>query len=254
MKIISWNVNSIKIRLPRFLALLERHDPDVVCLQELKVVDDKFPHEEIEAAGYHAATFGQKTYNGVAIVSKTPAENVRRGLGAEHDDDAARAIFGEIDGVTVGSLYVPNGQSVGSDKYAYKLDWYVHLLRMLETSFSPDRPLVLAGDYNVARDDLDVNNVDKWAPSVLCAPAVRDAMDTLLAWGLVDVFREQHPEGGIYSWWDYRMLGFPKNDGLRIDYLLATAPMAARVTDAFVDRDERKGKQPSDHAPVVGVF
>ncbi len=254
MRIVTWNVNSVKVRLERLLAFLDRHAPDVVCLQELKTTDDAFPREPIEAAGYHAVTHGQKTYNGVAILSRSEPTAVTRDLDDDPADDAARAIFADVDGVTVGSLYVPNGQTVGSDAYDYKLAWYARLLERLRTHHDPARPLVLGADYNCARDDLDVNNPERWAPSVLCDPAVRAAFASLLDWGLVDVFREHHPDGKVYSWWDYRRLGFPKNDGLRIDALLATAPLAARCTGAFVDRDERKGKQPSDHAPVVADF
>lgn len=252
VKVVSWNLNSINTRLERLLALLERHQPDVVCLQETKVVDEKFPTDALRDAGYHAVVHGQRTYNGVAILSRTVPTDVRRAL--TDDDEQARLISAVVDGVRVVSAYVPNGSTVGSSKFAYKLRWMAGFLDLLGRSFSPDDPLLVCGDFNVTRDDADVARPEEWASSVLCAPEVRAAMEEILGWGLVDVFREKHPEGGIYSWWDYRMLGFPKGNGLRIDYVLASPPMAARCEGAAIDRDERKGQKPSDHAPVVAVF
>lgn len=253
MKIDTWNVNSIRARQGRLLAWLQRHQPDVLCLQELKVSNEAFPFQVLQDAGYHAVVHGQKTYNGVAILSRVDPRNVQRGLpGVE--DQQARLILAEVHGVTVGSVYLPNGQSVGSDKYRYKLQWFQHLQRFLETRFQPTEPLVLGGDFNVARDDRDVARPALWAGTVLYHPEVRATMERLLSWGLVDVVRERHPEGGLYSWWDYRMRAFPKNDGLRIDYLLATEPVAKGCLTAEIDREERKGAKPSDHAPVVGLF
>jgi exodeoxyribonuclease-3 len=167
------------------------------------------------------------------------------------DDDQARLIGATVSGVRVLSAYVPNGGSVGSEKWEYKLAWLERLRSFLDERESKDRPLVLAGDFNVAPDDLDVKNPDRWRDTVLCHPDARRAFQRVVDWGLVDAFRHVHPEGGIYSWWDYRRLGFAKNDGLRIDGVLVTSRLAEHVEDAFVDRDERKGKQPSDHAPLV---
>ena len=258
MRIATWNVNSVRTRLERLIGVLERHQPDVLCLQELKVVDDDFPSLDVRQAGYHSAVFGQKTYNGVALLSRVEPRNVSRSLDDGEDDDQARVIAGDFDGgfdgVRVVSVYVPNGGSVGSEKWDYKLAWLERLARYLERDASPDQPLAICGDFNIAPDDADVKNPDKWRASVLCDPRVRDAYQGLLDWGLVDVFRQKHPDGGIYSWWDYRMLGFPKNDGLRIDGVLATRVLAERLEDAFVDREERKGKKPSDHAPVIVDF
>jgi len=254
MKIATWNVNSIRARHDRALAWLDKHRPDVRCLQELKVIDDVFPVEAMAEAGYHAAVHGQKTYNGVAILSRSEPADVQRGLDDDVDDPQARLIAAEIEGVHVLSAYVPNGQEVGSDKWAYKLAWFERLGAYLDRRFSPTDAVVLCGDLNVAPDDTDVANPEPWADSVLCHPDARDALERVRAWGLVDVFRKHHPAGGIYSWWDYRRLAFPKNDGLRIDHILATEPMAKRSTDAAVDRDERKGTKPSDHAPVIAEF
>ena len=253
MKIATWNVNSIRSRLDRLLAWLGNAQPDVVCLQELKVTDEAFPYEPIQQAGYHATVFGQKTYNGVAILSRREPANAQRGISG-FDDLEARFLAAEIDRTWIASVYVPNGQVVGSEKYAYKLRWMRRLREHLESRFQPLDRVVLCGDFNAARDELDVAYPAQWANSVLFHEAVRENLEHLLAWGLVDVFRKHHPEGGLYSWWDYRMLAFPKNDGLRLDYIFATEPVASRCTRAEIERDERKGEKPSDHAPVVATF
>lgn len=253
LKIATWNVNSIRARQDRLLAWLQKASPDVVCLQELKVTDQEFPYEAIRVAGYHAAVFGQKTYNGVAILSRSPVEDVRRGLPG-FEDPQARLISAQVAGLRVVCGYFPNGQEVGSEKWAYKLAWIDRLRAWLATEFRPTDPLVLCGDFNIARRETDVAQPEAWGGSVLFHPAARRALEELLAWGLVDVFGQQHPEGGLYSWWDYRMLAFPRNNGLRLDYVVATAPVAAACRGASIDRDERKGKQPSDHAPVIGAF
>jgi exodeoxyribonuclease-3 len=258
MKLATWNVNSIRSRLDRVLAWLNAHEPDVLCLQELKTTDEAFPFDPITAAGYHAAVYGQKTYNGVAILSRREPADVRRGFAdGQEEDPQARLISAEVDGVRVFSAYVPNGRSVGDEAYAYKLAWFARLTEHLAANFAADQPLVVAGDTNVAVDDRDVNRPDEWADSVLCHADAREALTNLMAWGLEDVFRARNPEGGVYTFWDYRNLGFPTNNGLRIDHVLATAPLAARCTEATVDRDQRKGtkdNKPSDHAPVIVVF
>ncbi len=254
MKIATWNVNSIRSRLERLLNWLKKMQPDVVCLQEIKVMDEAFPYEPLREAGYYAAVFGQKTYNGVAILARDEPTNVDHGLGDDVEDPQARLSAADVTGVRVISAYIPNGQAVGSDKYEYKLAWMGRLRRYLEDRHDPTEPLVLCGDFNVACDDLDVANPEKWAGSVLCHHTVRDAFEQVRQWGLTDVIRQQHPDGRMYSWWDYRMLAFPKNDGLRIDHILATEPLARCCTSAEIDRDERKGQKPSDHAPVIAAF
>jgi exodeoxyribonuclease III len=255
IKIIAWNVNSIRARRERLLALLERHAPDVLCLQELKLEEEKFPWEDVRAAGYHAVCVGQKTYNGVAILSREEPEDVRRGMGDAVDDPQARLISARVRGIRVFSAYFPNGSVPGSDKYAYKLAWMERLARKLREEHAPTEPLALCGDFNVAPTDLDVRNVEKWADTVLCTPEVRAALQRIRDFGLVDTLRRLRPdEGNLYSFWDYQMLGFPKNDGIRIDHIDVTAPLAARLLEASIDREERKGKQPSDHAPVIAVF
>ena len=255
MKLATWNVNSIRSRLERVVRWLERERPDALCLQELKCTEEQFPELEIRATGYRAAVYGQKTYNGVAILSKATPENVVRGFGDDdEEDDHARLVSAEIDGVRVISAYFPNGKRVGSKSWHYKLAWMRRLRRFLDRTATPAEPLVLAGDFNVAPDDRDVANPDKWRPSVLCHEEARAALAHVADWGLIDAFRSHHPDGGVYSWWDYRFPGFPKNDGLRIDHVFVSEALSGASTDAWVDRDERKGKKtdkPSDHAPVV---
>ena len=255
LRIATWNVNSVKARQARLLGWLRDHHPDVLCLQEIKTPDDAYPGDEVRREGYDSAVFGQKAYNGVALVSPHPILGVRKGMG--DDDPQARLIGGTVKGVAVYSAYFPNGRTVGSESYAYKLAWMGHLLEMLETYHDPCDPLVLAGDFNVAPDDRDAENPRRWAASVLCHADSRQALERIRAWGFVDVVRKHNPQGGLYSWWDYRRLAFPRNDGLRIDHVFATMPMAETSTAAWVDRDQRKGRKtdiPSDHAPVVVDF
>jgi exodeoxyribonuclease-3 len=254
MKIVTWNVNSVRARLVRLLAWLQKVQPDIVCLQELKAREDVFPFEAIREAGYHAAVYGQKTFNGVSILSRTEPQNIVRGMDDGVVDPQARFLAAQIGEIQVLSAYVPNGQVVGSEPYAYKLDWLRRLRSFLGRHFTHETPLVLCGDFNVARDERDVADPAAWAETVLYHPTSRAALEELLAWGLVDVHRQQHPEGNLFSWWDYQALAFPRNQGLRLDYIFATAPLALRCTSAEIDRQERKGQKPSDHAPVVAEF
>jgi len=254
MKLAAWNVNSIRARYERLRRWLEAQEPDVVCLQELKARDEDFPYAELRALGYHAAVFGQKTYNGVAILSRTEPRDVERGLGDDVDDPQARAISALIGGVRVLSVYVPNGGEMGSEKYAYKQEWLRRLRAMLDRRFDPAEPLALCGDFNVAPEPRDVHDPPAWEASVLFHPEARAALEHVRGFGLADTLRLHHEEGGLYSWWDYRMLAFPKNRGLRIDHIFASRPLATRCVSASIDRQERKGKQPSDHAPVIATF
>ena len=254
MKIATWNVNSVRARLERLLAWLQRVQPDILCLQELKTQDVAFPHDAIRQAGYLAAVFGQKTFNGVGILSRIEPRNAQQGMDDGAEDPQARFLTAQVGEIHVISGYIPNGQVVGSAHYACKLDWLRRLRAFLEKHFTPQTPLVVCGDFNVARDELDVADPAAWEESVLYHPTSRAALKELLSWGLVDVHRQHHPEGRLYSWWDYRMLAFPKNNGLRLDYVFATQSLAARCTSAEIDRQERKGAKPSDHAPVIAVF
>ncbi len=253
MKIATWNLNSIRARQERLQDWLKAHSPDVLLLQELKCEEDCFPLAELREAGYFAAVNGQKTYNGVAIVSREEPRDVLRGLDDGVEDPQARVIAATVNGVRVVSLYAPNGQAVGSPAYLYKLNWYERLRHYLDRRHRPDEPLVLGADWNVAPEPIDVYDPVAWEGQTLFTLPERDAVKTLCAFGLVDSFRQHHSEQK-FSWWDYRMLGFPKNRGLRIDYLLATRPMAERCEASEIDREARKGKQPSDHAPVWAEY
>lgn len=254
MRIYSWNVNSIRARIDRVLTWLDDRRPDVVCLQELKCTDDTFPAEALREVGYHSASHGQKTYNGVAILAREPLEDVTRGLQDGGDDGQSRVISATVRGVRVMSVYAPNGQSVDSPAYDFKLQWYERLRAVLDARHTPDLPLALCGDWNVAPTDLDVYDPAGWEGQTLCTDRERAALQRLMDFGLVDTYRRKYPETVQYSWWDYRMLAFPKNRGLRIDHVFATEPLATRLVDAGVDREARKGKQPSDHAPVWAEF
>jgi exodeoxyribonuclease-3 len=251
VKLATWNINSIRAREGRLLAWLEREQPDVLCLQETKVEDAGFPVEALRKAGYEVATFGQRSYNGVAIASKTPLGDVVRGLGDDVADDEARLIAATVGDLRVICIYVPNGQDLASEKFPYKLAWYRRMRAFLDRTARRDQPLVVCGDLNVTADDRDVCAPDKWAGQIHCSAEERAALAGLVDFGLVDLFRQHHPDGGVYSWWDYRGVAFFKNQGLRIDYLLATAPVAARCTSCRIDRDARKGQDASDHAPVI---
>ncbi|AKU92040.1 exodeoxyribonuclease III [Vulgatibacter incomptus] len=251
MLIATWNVNSIRARHERLVAFLERHTPDVVCLQELKCEAEVLEALNLESLGYQVAANCQKTYNGVAILSKRPIEDVAIGLGDGEDDPQARLVSATIDGVRVVSAYIPNGGEVGSDKYVYKLRWLERLRAWLDAHCDPTRPLALCGDFNVAPEARDVFDPAAMEGDTLFHADSRDRLQRILDWGLVDTFRLQHEDAGLYSWWDYRMLAFPKNRGFRIDLILATPSLASRVEGSSIDREERKGKQPSDHAPVL---
>lgn len=250
MLLATWNVNSIRARQERFLAWIEKQKPDVLCLQELKCEQKVFDALGLEDHGWHIAANCQKTYNGVAILSRQPIDDVIIGMQDGVEDPQARLVAARVDGIRVICAYVPNGSQVGSDKYAYKLAWLDRLRTWLDTHCSPDEPLALCGDFNVAPEERDVHDPDAWRDETLFHVDSRQRLQALMDWGLEDAFRIHNHEAGLYSWWDYRMLGFPKNRGLRIDLILTTPALSKRVTGSFIDREERKGKQPSDHAPV----
>lgn len=250
MKLATWNVNSLKVRLPQVLQWLADNPVDVLCLQETKLTDDKFPVAEIEAAGYQVAFTGQKTYNGVALLSRHPMTDVVKN-NPHFDDLQQRLISATIQGIRVVCAYIPNGQTIDSDKYQYKLQWLDALRTWLTQECQSHPDLALLGDYNIAPEDRDVYDPIAWEGQVLCSDAERAAFDRLLNLGLKDSFRlfEQAPKS--FSWWDYRQMGFRLNKGLRIDHILLTAPLAARCTACVIDKIPRKWEQPSDHAPVV---
>ncbi len=252
MILATWNVNSLNVRLPRLIAWLAAQRPDVVCLQETKLVDAKFPTAELADAGYAAYFAGQPTYNGVAILVREglPATDVATGIPG-FADEQKRLIAATVAGIRVVCVYVPNGQSVDSDKYGYKLEWCAAAARLLRDERARHESLAVLGDFNVAPDDRDVHDPAAWAGQVLCSAPERAAFQAFLDIGLVDSFRlsEQPPQ--TFSWWDYRQLAFPKNRGMRIDHILLSAPLAARCTASRIDRNARKGEKPSDHAPAL---
>ncbi len=253
MKLATWDVNSLKVRLPQVVQWLEYNPVDVLCLQETKMTDDKFPQAEIEALGYHVAFSGQKTYNGVAILSRLPMTDVVKN-NPLFDDEQQRIISATIDGIRVICAYVPNGQAVGTDKYAYKLSWLDALSRWLETELQKYPNLAILGDYNIAPADEDVHDPIAWKDQVLCSDEERAAFKRLCALPLVDSFRMFPQAEKSYSWWDYRQMAFRRNRGVRIDHVLLSAPLAARCTACEIDKLPRKWEQPSDHTPVVATL
>ena len=250
MKIATWNVNSLKVRLPHVLDWLAAEQPDVLCLQETKQEDKAFPYAEISAAGYHAVHNGQKTYNGVAILSKLPLSEVVRDIEGL-DDPQKRVIAATVDGIRIVCAYIPNGQTVDSEKYGYKLNWLEALQTWLSAELAQHPKLALLGDYNIAPEDRDVHDPASWKGQVLCSEPERAAFSKLVGLGLSDAFRLFEQADKSFSWWDYRMMGFRRNHGLRIDHILLSAPLASACRACRIDREPRKLERPSDHAPVV---
>ena len=250
MQLATWNVNSLGVRLPQLLDWLAAHPVDAIVLQETKLTDDKFPHAELLAAGYHAQWFGQKTYNGVALLSRTPATDVLRNLPGLADEQA-RVITGTVAGVRVIGAYFPNGQAPDSDKFVYKMAWLDALQKHVADELSRHPHVVLMGDFNIAPEDRDVYDPVAWAGQIHCTPQERAHFQALLDQGMVDAFRlfEQAPKS--WSWWDYRNLAFRKNQGLRIDHILVSEALRSQVQACAIDKLPRKNERPSDHAPVV---
>jgi exodeoxyribonuclease III len=252
VKIASWNINSLRKRQDRLFAWLEDTKPDIVCLQETKCTDEQFPALALKAAGYRSAYHGEKSYNGVAILSTVEMHDVRASLCDEIVDPQARVLSATIAKMRVYSIYAPNGQAVGSPAYEYKLKWYARLGACLTRETASD--LIVGGDFNVAPEDRDVFDANLWRGAIMCSDGERAAFRKLCDIGLRDTLRLHHPETALFSWWDYRMLSFPKNRGLRIDALLASERLAQKCSASGIDREMRKGKEPSDHAPVWAEF
>ena len=249
MRIATWNVNSLKVRLPQLIDWAERRAPDVVCLQETKCEDANFPLADIRARGFETAFSGQKTYNGVAILSRSPAQEIIAGIPG-FADEQKRMLAATVDGVRVVCVYCPNGESVDSPKYAYKLAWYAALREWLRTELQRHPKLVLLGDFNVAPEDRDVHDPRLWAGKVLFSDPERAALRALFDLGLHDSFRLFEQPEKSFSWWDYRMNAFKRNLGLRIDHILVSQPLAIQTRASTIDRDMRGVDRPSDHAPV----
>ncbi|WP_310184213.1 exodeoxyribonuclease III [Duganella sp. 3397] len=253
MKLATWNVNSLNVRLPHVMTWLEANPTDVLCIQETKLTDDKFPFAQIEAAGYHVAYAGQKTYNGVAILSKLPITDVVRN-NPLLDDPQQRILAATIGGMRIVCAYVPNGQSVGSEKYQYKMGWLDAFHAWISQEAAQHPQLAVLGDYNIAPEDRDVHDPAAWEGEVHVSEPERAALRRLLDIGLADAFRLFEQPEKSYSWWDYRGLGFRLNKGLRIDHILLSPALAQRCTACVIDRTPRKWEQPSDHTPVIATI
>ncbi len=253
MRLATWNVNSHSERLPQLVDWLGQQQPDVLVLQETKLTDDKFPHADITAAGWHSVWFGQKTYNGVALLARSVPQDVVRNIPG-FDDPQARVIAATVDGVRVVGAYFPNGQAPGSDKFAYKMGWLQALHDWLRAELASHPQLVLMGDFNIAPDDRDVFDPVAWAGQIHCTPEERAHFQALCGLGLVDAFRLFDQPPRTWSWWDYRNLAFRKNQGLRIDHILVSQALQPRVTACTVDKLPRKNERPSDHAPVLATL
>lgn len=253
LKIASWNVNSLKVRLPHVLAWTDVARPDVLALQETKLPDERFPVEELAAAGYHSLFSGQRTYNGVAILSRQAASDPTTDIpGLE--DPQRRILAATVDGVRIVNLYVVNGSEVGSEKFAYKLHWLDCVTRWLASEVLQHERLVVLGDFNIAPDDRDVHDPEAWREKILCSTPEREALGKILDLGLEDSFRLFPQEDKVFSWWDYRMNAFRRKLGLRIDLVLASKTMAERCRASYIDVEPRRQERPSDHAPAVAEF
>lgn len=251
MLIATWNVNSLKARLPRVTAWLEEVQPDVVCMQETKMSDTAFPALTFEEMGYSTAHFGQGQWNGVALLSKVPMKDVVVNFAVGEPDHEARIITADCGGILVTSVYVPNGRALDNDHYQYKLRWMKQLRAHAEALATPQGKLVIAGDYNIAPEDRDVPDPAKLVGQTHVSDAEREVLADLCGWGLRDVFRDRYQESKLYSWWDYRGGDFHQGRGMRIDLMLATQAVADKTSWVGIDRNSRKGEQPSDHAPVL---
>jgi exodeoxyribonuclease-3 len=254
VKIATWNVNSVIARQPLVIKWLEKERPDVLCLQETKCTNEKFPREEFERLGYAIETHGQPTYNGVAIIARHPCEDVQRGFPGEGEGAHARLIAATVKGVRVVNVYVPNGQSVGSEKFKFKLEWLSNLREYLDEHCWTDDRVLICGDFNVAPEDRDVHDPDLWRGRILFSKPEKDAIDNVKEWGFTDAFRLHEERAGFYSWWDYRAGGFRRNEGLRIDHVWVSEPLAEDCVRSWIDKEPRGWERPSDHTPVVAEF
>jgi len=254
MRIATWNVNSVRARLPRVLDWLGQHQPEVVCLQETKCRDEEFPAEAIEDLGYNIERWGQKTYNGVAILSKSPLEDVVKGFPDDEPDAEARVLAATAGDVRILNLYVVNGKEVGDPKYDKKLAWLDRLSAYVHAEFDMTDKVVLTGDFNITFDDRDIYDPKRWHEKILCSTPEREALAKIMEPGLTDAFRTFEEEGGHYTWWDFRTRGFGRDHGLRIDHFLMSPSALAACTGVTVDKEERGQEKPSDHAPVVATL
>ena len=254
MKIATWNVNSIKVRMPQLLDWLEREHPDVVCIQETKSVDENFPVLELKAAGYYSVFTGEKSYNGVAIISKFPIDDVQKGFPGDAEDAQRRMIAATVQGIRIINTYVPNGNELWSDKFKFKLDWLQALRRYLDETCDAGKDVLLAGDFNVVMEDSDTWDPVGMAGKLHFSKPERAAMHFVKQWGFTDVFRQVNGDVREFSWWDYRAGSWQRNHGLRIDHIWTSASLAARCIGCRIDKSTRELNLPSDHAPVIAEF
>jgi exodeoxyribonuclease-3 len=254
MKIATWNVNSINVRMPQLLPWLSDAQPDVVCFQETKTIDENFPASALKEAGYDAVWMGQKSYNGVAIISKFPIEDVQKNFPDDGDESPKRLIAATIKGVRIVNTYIPNGTALGTDKFSFKLDWLVRLRRLFDETTGTDSDVLLCGDFNVAPRELDVWSVPHWTGKLHFSKPERAAMYFVKQWGFVDLFRKKNGDIQEFSWWDYREGAWQKNHGLRIDHIWTSPGLADKCTACRIDKSPRKLDKPSDHAPVIAEF
>jgi len=254
MILASWNVNSLAVRMPQLSEWIRQHRPNVVCLQETKLVDEKFPREEFDALGYTYEFYGEKTYNGVAILADRPIVSVHKGFIEEAQPSSRRFIEAQVDGLYILNAYIPNGQRVGSDKYEYKLNWIGSLHDHLEKQHKRDAKVVLCGDFNIATEDIDVYKPSEVRGTIMVSDVEREKIATIRTWGFEDVFRIHNKGGGQFTWWDYRMGAFRRNMGFRIDHIWTTKSLANDCIRSWIDKEPRKLERPSDHVPILAEF
>lgn len=254
MKIATWNVNSINARFEHLADWIRSTGTDVICLQETKCVDQSFPHERLRDLGYETAFYGQKSYNGVAILSKFPITNVQKGFFDDDEESPKRLIAADVNGVRIVNTYIPNGTEIWSDKFTFKLDWLQRLRRYFDENYQLKDDVLLCGDFNVAPEEIDVWNVAAWEGKLHFSKPERAAIHFVKQWGFVDLFREFHPDKKEFSWWNYREWAWQKNRGLRIDHIWVSPALADKAVDCWIDRAPRSLERPSDHTPVVAEF
>lgn len=254
MKVATWNVNSINVRMPQLLGWLENEDIDIICLQETKTVDENFPIASIKDAGYYAEFVGQKSYNGVAIISKFPITDVQKNFLDDDDESPKRLIAATINGLRIVNTYIPNGTQLGTDKFTFKLDWLQRLRRFFDDNCDKNSDVLLCGDFNVAPDELDVWSVPVWQGKLHFSKSERAAMHYVKQWGFVDVFRKMNGDVQEFSWWDYREGAWQRNRGLRIDHIWTSQSLADKCTKCWIDKAPRTLEKPSDHTPVIAEF
>jgi exodeoxyribonuclease III len=255
MILATWNVNSVRVREERLIRWLSSRQPDVVCLQELKCLDEEFPSETVRSLGYHAATLGQKSYNGVAILARTPLTDIRSGLGKKDLDAESRLLSAVVEGVRVVCAYVPaGGEGIRSPKYSFKIRWLRALIELIEREKWVKQPMILCGDFNIAPTDADLSVPEKWRDSAIHNSELVQIYHDLLSLGMTDNFRQHNTEGNLYTWWDYNDLCYHRNEGLRIDHILSPQSLEDRCYRCWVDWEERRGEKPSDHAPLLADF